>query len=328
MTRVFRNSLLIAALAATIPTGVLLFAAPNEPPKPMDEQSILKGIRGPKDFNVTLFAAPPDVMSPTAVAATPAGDLYVAIDEDGSLGKDPGKGRVVKCIDTNDDGKADRFITFAKMDHPRGLYFDSATDTLYVLHPPFITAFHDDDHDGVSDRSETIATGIANEATQKARGADHTTNGFRLGIDGWMYIAQGDFGSTKAVGKDGAEMVRHGGGVTRIRLDGTGLETYSTGQRNICDVAVDPLMNVFTRDNTNDGDGWDVRLSYVVPTGYYGYPSKFKHFKDEMIEPLADYGGGSPLCPPFLSQPNYPPDYGNPLHTLECGRRRGLRPPP
>jgi putative heme-binding domain-containing protein len=320
MTRAFRNSLLLATLAATLPTGVLLVAAPKEPSKPMDEQTILKGIKGHKDFDVTLFAAPPDVMYPTAVAAAPTGDLYVAIDEDGSLGKDPDKGRVVKCIDTNDDGRADKFITFAKMDHPRGLYFDSATDTLYVLHPPFITAFHDADHDGVSDRSEVIATGIANEATQKSRGADHTTNGFRLGIDGWMYIAQGDFGSTKAVGKDGAELVRHGGGVTRIRLDGTGLEMYSSGQRNICDVAVDPLLNVFTRDNTNDGDGWDVRLSYIVPTGYYGYPSKFKHFKDEMIEPLADYGGGSPVGALFLSEPNYPADYGNSLYTVEWGR--------
>src|ERR1700712_3226258 len=123
MTRVFRNSLIIAALAATIPTGVVLFAATKQSVKPMDEQAILKGIKGPKDFDVTLFAAPPDVMYPTAVAATPTGEVYVAIDEDGSLGKDPGKGRVVKCIDSNDDGKADKFITFAKMDHPRGLYF-------------------------------------------------------------------------------------------------------------------------------------------------------------------------------------------------------------
>jgi putative heme-binding domain-containing protein len=323
----FRNSLIIAALAATIPTGVVLFAASKNPGKPMDEESILKGIKYPAAFDVTLFAAPPDVMYPTAVAATPAGELYVAIDEDGSLGKEPGKGRIVKCLDTNNDGKADKFITFARMDHPRGLYFDSATDTCYVLHPPFITAFHDDDHDGVSDRSEIIATGIANEAAQKSRGADHTTNGFRLGIDGWMYIAQGDFGSTKAVGKDGTEMIRHGGGVTRIRLDGTGLEMYSTGQRNICDVAVDPLLNVFTRDNTNDGDGWDVRLSYIVPTGYYGYPSKFKHFKDEMIEPLADYGGGSPVGALFLSEPNYPADYGNSLYTVEWGNNAIFRHP-
>jgi len=34
----FRNSLIIAALAATIPTGVVLFAASKTPGKPMDEE--------------------------------------------------------------------------------------------------------------------------------------------------------------------------------------------------------------------------------------------------------------------------------------------------
>jgi hypothetical protein len=227
MNNAFRRCL-IAAVAAVFPAASL-FAA-QKPVKMMDEASILKSMKWPKEFDVTVFAMPPDVMYPTAVSATGNGDVYVAIDEDGSLGKDPGKGRVVKCIDTDGDGKADKFITFAKMDHPRGLFFDTSTDTLYVLHPPFITAYHDKDGDGVSDSSEVIATGIANEKAQAARGADHTTNGFRVAIDGWMYIAQGDFGSIKATGKDGTEMVRHGGGVTRIRLDGSGLEMYSTGE--------------------------------------------------------------------------------------------------
>lgn len=316
MNNAFRSGLIVAAVVVFSTSN--LFAA-QKAVKLMDEPAILKSMKWPKDFDVTVFAMPPDVMYPTAVSATGNGDVYVAIDEDGSLGKDLGKGRVVKCIDTDGDGKADKFVTFAKMEHPRGLFFDTSTDTLYVLHPPFITAFHDKDGDGVSDSSEIIATGIANERAQKERGADHTTNGFRVGVDGWMYIAQGDFGSIKATGKDGTEMVRHGGGVTRIRLDGSGLEMYSTGERNICDVAVDPLLNVFTRDNTNDGDGWDVRLAYIVPGGYYGYPSKFKHFKGEFLEPLADYGGGSPVGSLFLSEPNYPGDFGNSLYTVEWG---------
>jgi putative heme-binding domain-containing protein len=324
MNNAFRSCLIVAA-SVVFPASTL-FAA-QKPVKLMDEPAILKSMKWPKDFDVTVFAMPPDVMYPTAVSATGNGDVYVAIDEDGSLGKDPGKGRVVKCIDTNGDGKADKFITFARMDHPRGLYFDTSTDTLYVLHPPFIHAYRDTNGDGVSDTTETIATGIANEKAQAARGADHTTNSFRVGIDGWMYIAQGDFGSIKATGKDGTEMVRHGGGVTRIRLDGSGLEMYSTGERNICDVAVDPLLNVFTRDNTNDGDGWDVRLSYIVPSGYYGYPSKFKHFKGEFIEPLADYGGGSPVGSLFLSEPNYPGDMGHSLYTVEWGASAIFRHP-
>ncbi len=63
-----------------------------------------------------------------------------------------------------------------------------------------------------------------------------------------------------------------GGGIVRIRPDGTGLEIVSRGQRNIYDVAVSPTLDLFTRDNTNDGGGWNVRLSYVPPGAHMGYP--------------------------------------------------------
>ena len=55
------------------------------------------------------------------------------------------------------------------------------------------------------------------------------------------------------------------------------------GTRNIYDVAIDPLMNLFTCDNSNDGDDWNVRLSHMIPTANYGYPSLFRNFSDEMI---------------------------------------------
>ena len=29
-------------------------------------------------------------------------------------------------------------------------------------------------------------------------------------------------------------------------------------------------MNIFTRDNTNDGGGWDIRFSHVIQTAEYG----------------------------------------------------------
>src|ERR1019366_6612631 len=111
-----------------------------------------------------------------------------------------------------------------------------------------------------------------------------------------------------------------GGGVLRVRPDGTELEVVSRGQRNIYDVAIDPLMNLFTRDNTNDGDGWDVRLSHVVPLGNYGYPTLFTHFGEEIIQPLLDTGGGAPTGALYLSEPGYPGDFGESLLTCEWGR--------
>ena len=72
-----------------------------------------------------MFAAPPNVGYPTALSTAPNGDLYVGIDENGSLDAKPNRGRVVRCTDTDGDGKADQFVTFATMDSPRGIWFEN-----------------------------------------------------------------------------------------------------------------------------------------------------------------------------------------------------------
>ncbi len=282
-----------------------------------DGSASIDDVKAPDGFEVSLFAGPPQVTYPVCITTSVGGEVFVGVDEQGSLGKDPGRGKVVRCIDTDGDGKADRFNDFAKMDHPRGLVYDNGT--LWVLHPPFLSAFYDLDRDGTSDASEVLIEGISTEEVNK-RGADHTTNGIRMGIDGWIYIAVGDFGFNKAVGKDGTTLSKRGGGVVRIRPDGTEMEVYSWGQRNIVDIAIDPFMNVFTRDNTNDGGGWDIRLSHVMQTANYGYPSQYINFTDEIMPPLADYGGGSGCGALYFQDDRWPAPYNNMLLTCDWGR--------
>jgi len=298
-------------------------AKPVEPPS---EDALLKNIKVPAGYKATVFAMPPHVSYPTCVAAAPNGDVFVGIDENGSLGTDRKRvQRIVRCTDSDGDGRADKFTTFAdQVESPRGLFFDpySASakgGTLYVLHPPYLRAFHDDDGDGVSDRNEVIVEGIGFDL--KFRGADHTTNGFRVGIDGWIYIAVGDYGFVSGKGKDGKTVQLRGGGVARVRLDGSDLEIYADGLRNIYDVAVSPLLDGFTRDNTNDGGGWNVRLSHIIGGGaHYGYPSLYKNFADEHVQPLADYGGGSPCGALYIDEPGLPGAFGRGLHTCDWGR--------
>ena len=62
-----------------------------------------------------------------------------------------------------------------------------------MLHPPFLSVFRDDDGDGVSDRQEVLVSGLTTSQIDE-RGGDHTTNGIRMGVDGWIYIAVGDYG--------------------------------------------------------------------------------------------------------------------------------------
>jgi putative heme-binding domain-containing protein len=308
---------LCAAVAAAVSASGLVGAAPKKKDgaaaaTKADPAKILESVKAPSNFDVTVYAAPPDVSYVTCLTAAPIKDVFIGIDETGSLGHQANSGRVVRAVDSTGDGHADKFVTFATMDHPRGLIWDDGK--LWVLHPPFLTLYTDNGS-GVAGPGKDLVTGVSTEGLVNGRGADHTTNGIRMGIDGWIYIAMGDFGMFHATTADGKPFQVHGGGIMRVRPDGTDLEIYSFGTRNIYDVSIDPFMNVFTRDNTNDGDNWNDRLAYDVPTGYYGYPSYFMHFPGEFIDCLADYGGGAPCGSIFLDEPNLPKGF----FTVEWG---------
>jgi putative heme-binding domain-containing protein len=285
---------------------------------PLTDAQILQRFTYPPEFEATVFASPPKISYPIFLTAAPDGTLFVGCDENGSLDQKTGRGRIVVCEDTQGTGKADKFTVFAQMDSPRGVAWDASTRTLYVMHPPTLTAYHDDGNTGSSTRQEDLITGLGFDLN--ARGADHTINGIRLGIDGWIYIACGDYGAPKATGKDGRSLSLRGGGILRVRPDGSGLETVVTGTRNILAVAISPTLDLFTRDNTNDGDDWNDRLSYNPLGAQMGYPSLFRNFPDEIIPTMIDYGGGSPVGAIFLDEPSLPSPWGQGFYSVEWGR--------
>ncbi|HCN78281.1 MAG TPA: heme-binding protein [Verrucomicrobiales bacterium] len=278
----------------------------NVPPRivkltPEQEAAILKDVKVADGFEATLFANSAAANYPVFVAAEPDGTLYVSSDGNGSLGRNPKRGRVIRLRDLDGDGRADETKVFCEVDAPRGLVWDH--DRLYLVHPPHLSEFIDADHDGVAEKQNILVKDIA--FGYKDRPADHTTNGLSLGIDGWLYIAGGDFGFMKATGTDGKTLQHRGGGVIRVRPDGTGLEIYSTGTRNILEVAISPLMDIFARDNTNDGGGWNVRFHHFTGLDDHGYPRLYKNFNDECIQPLADYGGGSGCGAVYIDEPGF-----------------------
>jgi putative membrane-bound dehydrogenase-like protein len=287
------------------------------PDKPIDEAAFRASVQAPAEFEARLYAAPPQVSYPVAIAAGPTGEVYVAVDEQGSLGRTPGGGRIVRCVDGDDDGRADTFTTFAKVEHPRGVCYRGGA--LWVMHPPTLSVFRDDNGDGVSDLQQTLVTGLTTNQISD-RGGDHTTNCVRMGIDGWLYIGVGDYGIKDATGKDGRKISLRGGGVVRVRPDGTELEIYCTGLRNPFDLAIDPLLNIFTRDNTNDGAGWDTRVSHLVQSAEYGYTRLFANFTEETMPPLGAFGGGGGTGGLFLQGPRWPAAYQNALLTGDWGR--------
>ncbi|MEO6133532.1 MAG: hypothetical protein ABIP35_00175, partial [Ginsengibacter sp.] len=277
-------------------------------------------LKWPDDLSITGFAGPDLTPSPACLAVAATGEVFVGVDMIGSLGKTPGKGMIVRLVDCNNDGILDSHTEFAQVDNPRGII--SLGDKLFVLHTMFaddstasemdLVVFTDKDHDGIADGpSKTLISHMSNIPYLKSRGTDHATNGIRMGIDGWIYIAVGDYSFHEAVGSDGKKLTMLGGGIVRVRPDGTEMEMYTHGLRNIYDEAIDPYMNIFTRDNTNDGGGWNIRFSHQIQSGEYGYPILFQHFTEEILPALADLGGGSGTGSLFMDEPTWPDKYNH-----------------
>ena len=286
---------------------------------PEKAAALIKDVKAPDGFAITIFATPPAVNYPVFVSAAVDGTLYVSSDGNGSLDRKSHMGRVLRVRDTNGDGQADEVKAFVPdVDSPRGLVWDQ--DRLYLLHPPDISVFIDRDHDGVAEERKTLVSGIG--WTFKDRPADHASNGLELGVDGWIYAAIGDFGFMDAAGTDGRKLQLRGGGVVRVRPDGTGLELWAEGTRNILEAAVSPLLDLFARDNTNDGGGWDVRLHHFTGLTQHGYPRLFKNFTGEFVESLADYGGGSGCGAAWIDEPGMPNAWNNAPFTADWGRDR------
>ncbi len=280
------------------------------------EEQLIKEIKVPEGFTAKVFVAPPQVGYPVGLCVAPNGDVYIASDENGSLGANANRGKIYRCIDKDRDGRADQIDVFAEIDSPRGLYHDG--QQLFVLAPPNLVSFTDTNGDGKSDKQETLVAGIGFDL--KFRGADHTTNQIQMGADGWIYVAVGDYGFRQATDKSGRKLEYRGGGIVRVKPDGTNLEVVSRGQRNIYDVAISPRGELFTRDNTNDGGGWNVRLSHILPGAQMGYPSHFLNFPAEHWPALVDYGGGSPCGSLYIDEPNLPAEIGRTLLTCDWGR--------
>ena len=280
-------------------------------------------------FILTNFAGPDQVPSPSCLSVAATGEVFVGVDMIGSLGKEPGKGKIVRLIDQDKDGVMDSHTVFAQVDNPRGII--AMGEKVYVLHTVFgtdsiasnmdLVVFEDKNADGIADGpSQPLIKNISNQNSLRSRGTDHSTNGIRMGIDGWIYIAVGDFGFFEAEDRSGKKLTMLGGGIVRVRPDGTEMEVYAHGTRNIYDVAIDPFMNIFTRGNTNDGGGWNVRFIAYNQTGEYGYPSLFKNFTEEILPALVDVGGGSGTGSFFLDDPRWPSAYNHTPLMADWGK--------
>jgi len=266
-------------------------------------------------WRMELVAEAPRINHPSVVCSAPDGRVFVAEDPmDITAPADAALGRIL-CFHA--DGRvtifADRLHAVFGMQYLEG--------KLYVLHNPKFSVFTDDNGVG-KDRVDLIEQ--TNPKPWALDWNDHVPANFRLGMDGYFYVAVGDKGIYGAVGRDGRRVDLHGGGILRLRPDGTELEVYCTGVRNILDVALNSEDELFTYDNTDEHQ-WMGRLTHMVDGGFYGYPHDFIPQRPYTLWMMHDFGAGAACGAVAYTEDALPSEYHDNLFLADFGKRQVTR---
>ncbi len=274
-------------------------------------------------FQIELLASPPEIEHPSVVTCDPEGNLYVGEDPMDMRGPTTKEfDRVLLFRWDRATGKPVKTVFCENLSAVFGLVWHEGA--LYVMHAPHYTRFRDTNGDGVADEREELADGFGPKAGVFGFN-DHIVTGTRIGLDGLIYVSVGDKGIQKATGSDGGTITLEGGGVARMRPDGSRLEIVSSGTRNHLDVAMDSLDNIFTYDNTDDGVGWWTRFTHHVPTGYYGYPYDYHPHPERHLPRMSEHGGGSPVGAACYCEAAWPAEYRENAFHCEWGKGKVQR---
>ncbi len=175
-------------------------------PRGKSTSAALQSIQVAPGFMVDLVASEPLVKDPIAFDWGADGKLWVVEMGDYPLGVD-GKGKhggVVRYLeDENGDGVYDKQTTFLEgLGFPTGLL--PWRQGVLVACAPDIFYAEDRDGDGKAEVREVLFTGFS-EGNQQ-----HRLNGFELGLDGWVYGANGDSGGQVRSAKTGRQTAING----------------------------------------------------------------------------------------------------------------------
>ena len=272
----------------------------------------------PDGFKIRLVAAVPAVQYPCQVATAPDGSLFVGEDPMDQVGP---ADKPIDRILLFRDGKEP--VVFAdKLNAIFGMVWHDGA--LYVMNMPHLTVFRDRDGDGKADERKELFTDLGRPGRARPTTSTTTSSRDSRSASTAIFISRSATRACpKATGPDGRTAQVVGGGILRCRLDGTGLEVFSTGTRNHLEPNLDDRDNLFTYDNTDDGLGWWTRVTHHIDGGYYGYPYDYHTRTDRMLPRMAEYGGGSPCGGVFYGEDAWPEKYRGLLFWAEWGKRVG-----
>ncbi|MBL8813600.1 MAG: c-type cytochrome [Planctomycetaceae bacterium] len=260
------------------------------------------GIRVPDGFAVELYADDDLAHDIHSLTIDAKGRVVVS-----------GPGYVRTLIDSDNDGKADRFQLFA--DRPatgsQGMFF--LGNHLLCSGDEGLQIFRDDNGDGTADGPPQVFMKIA-------AGGEHHVHSIQKGPDGWWYIVAGNFsGVTKAYATTPTSPLRDpvSGTLLRLRPDLSGGEIVADGFRNTYDFAFNGTGDFFTYDSDDERDismPWylPTQVFHILPMSNAGYVTPgLKHppTYPDMPPVLAQFGRGSPTGVLCYQHHQFPPEY-------------------
>ncbi len=211
----------------------------------------------PRDFELSLFAAEPEIGKPLALAWDHRGRLWIAESVDYPNSRQPvgaGRDRIKICEDTDGDGRADKFTVFAdKLSIPTSMVF--AKGGLIVHQAPDTLFLKDTDGDDQADERRVLFTGWNTSDTHAG------PSNMRWGFDNWIW---GMVGYAGFQGEIGGEKVEFRTGFYRFRPDGSKLEFLRNTNNNSWGVGLSEEGLVF--GSTANGTP---SVFLAVPNRYY-----------------------------------------------------------
>ena len=193
--------------------------------QPLSPEDSMKRAQVPAGFELSLFAAEPDIEHPIAITWDHKGRLWVVETLDypnGLTTGDRGRDRLKICEDTDGDGRADKFTVFAT-----GLSL--ATSAVHVKggvivsDGPRMLFLTDTDGDDRADERKVLFEGFKMHDTHAG------VSNLRYGFDGWIY---GTVGYAGFEGTVGGRTVKFDTGVFRFLPDGSQLEFVGKTSNN------------------------------------------------------------------------------------------------
>lgn len=203
----------------------------------------LAGFKLPEGFEITLFAAEPEIGKPINMEFDERGRLWVTQSSAYPMAAAPdsGRDRITILEDNDGDGRADKFTPFADdLNIPIGIMPMQYGAIGYSI--PNLYRFKDNNKDGKYDSKEVLLGPFGFKDTHGM-----VSNLIR-GFDGWIHSCHGFTNTSTIAGTDGDSVTMTSGNTFRFKPDGSRVEQTTYGRVNPFGYAFDEWGYLYSVD--------------------------------------------------------------------------------